>query len=201
VTRFQKPSHIQTDTHGWPGQAAYDAMQAAIIPADSAARASEAKWGVGRLAHLVSAPTLAAWRRGRAAYNAAIDGNDVAAVQMLAPKIIAALAFMDAEATAAGHAPLAPVVWEFSLPNGTVVGITRTEPEAAALARDQGYLAGRAVSLWTLEQIARVLPSVVHDVKTVFPGAAVERVVRHDEGHAESWVTHGGHDPLFEGAA
>jgi hypothetical protein len=107
----------------------------AMVPIDEAMWASEQRWGVGRLERIISPTTLAAWQRGWDAYRAALDDCDGPAVERIAPKMIQALAVMDAEATAAGHQPLAPDVWEADMGNGVVLCVVRTSAEASAVLR------------------------------------------------------------------
>ena len=113
----------------------YDHFRMALVPVDQAFFASETKWGVGRLERLVSSATLAAYQRGWSAYRAALDDGDPAAVEAIAPKMLAALAFMDSEATAAGYRPLAPDTWECGMADGTVLVVVRSNAEAAAVIR------------------------------------------------------------------
>lgn len=167
-------------------------FQRALIAPDEAFRVSEAKWGVGRLERLVGHITYAAYQRGWAAYRAALDDGDCEALEAVAPKMAAALAFMDREASAAGHAPLAPEAWEAPLADGSVLVVVRTTAEAtavlrAAQGRGEGNLPpdltlairatheGRALAVWTMAELARVLPTlaITHEVKKGFPGAEV----------------------------
>src|SRR5689334_4945683 len=90
----------------------HDRLVAALAPVDQAFRESEKRHGVGRLERLVSAATLASYRRGWIAYRAAIESGDAAAVEQIGPKMIAALKYMAAEAEAAGHKPLSVDAWE-----------------------------------------------------------------------------------------
>src|ERR1700722_3354922 len=92
-------------------------FMAALRPVDQAFFANEQKWGVGRLERIISQPPFAAFQRGWDAYRVALDEADAEALEVIGPKMIAALPFMDAEATAAGHQPLAPDTWEAPLPD------------------------------------------------------------------------------------
>lgn len=150
----------------------------ALVAPDQAFFASEQKYGVGRLERLVSTNTLSAYQRGWDAYRAALDDGDADALEIVGPKMIAALTFMDAEATEAGHKPLAPETWEAPLPDGRVLCVVRSQAEASAVIRasnasdGQVYettlppdLAvtirsqheGRALVVVTLEEIGRLL--------------------------------------------
>ena len=156
----------------------HDRFRLSLVPIDAAMFTSEQKWGVGRLERIVSPSTLAAYKRGWDAYRVALETGDAQAVEAIAPKMIAALAYMDAEATKAGHQPLAPDVWETPLADGTVLVICRTGAEASAVLRaSQGQdgasyettlppdLAitvrnsheGRALTVWTMAEVARLI--------------------------------------------
>ena len=115
--------------------AAHDRFRMALVPVDQAMWASEQKWGVGRLERLVSSSTLAAYRRGWDLYRTALEASDAAAVETVGPKMIAALVVMDAEATAAGHKPLASDTWEAAMGNGVTLVVVRTGAEASAVLR------------------------------------------------------------------
>lgn len=112
-----------------------DRFRRALIPVDEAFWASEQRWGVGRLERIISPSTLAAYQRGWSAYRLALEEGDAAAAETIGPKMVQALAVMDAEATAAGHKPLAPDAWEADLGNGRVLVVVRTNAEASAVLR------------------------------------------------------------------
>lgn len=155
-----------------------DRFRLSLVPIDQAFHASEQKWGVGRLERLVSPSILAAYKRGWDQYRAAIEAGDGEAVEAIAPKMVLALSVMDQAATAAGHQPLAPDVWETPMADGTVLVICRTGAEASAVLRaSQGRdgasyettlppdLAvtvrnghtGRALTVWTMAEVARLI--------------------------------------------
>lgn len=153
-----------------------DRLTMTLAPIDRAFHASESKWGVGRLERLVSHDTLAAYRRGWDAYRVALEAGDAEAVSAIGPKMIGALAFMDAEASAGGHGPLEVTTWEAPMPDGMVLVIVRTQAEQAAVMRTananmrgEGNLppdltiavrdqhAGRAMNVWTVGEIARLI--------------------------------------------
>ena len=122
-----------------------DKFRMALVGPDQAFFASETKWGVGRLERLVSPATLAAYQRGWSVYREALEQGDHEAVAAVGPRMVQALAYMDAEATAAGHQPLAPETWEAAMPDGTVLVVVRTSAEATAVIRGEkaanGYTA------------------------------------------------------------
>jgi hypothetical protein len=128
---------------------------------------------VGRLVNLVSPDTLVAFKRGMDAYNAAISAGDVPGLRAMVDKMKAALAFMDAEASAAGHQPLDPLVWEWPLADGRVLCVVRTTHEAFPVTAEQQ--AGRNLVVYTLGEIARLLAAQesVNAVKLEFLFAVV----------------------------
>ena len=166
----------------------HDRIQVAIVPTDAVARAVEQHWGVARLESLVSVETLLKWREGWRLYSTAIARGDAAAVERLAPKIAAAIKAMALEAHAAGHQPLAPTAWEAPTADGRVLVVCRTAAEAHGL---QGSSDGRHRVVWTMEELAAVLPTleITYQVKTTFPGARVRSTVQRSEGYAHDWAT------------
>ena len=166
--------------------------------ADEAFRAMEAKWGVARLERLVSRGTLENYRRGWLAYREALAG-DIDALERIAPKMVQALGYMDAEATAAGHQPLSVDRWEAATNDGRVLVLVRTQAEAHAIAREPRGDGEPERIVWTLDECARVLPTynAVDAIKAAFPGAEVARVsgVQSREGAVHDWVTN---DLLFD---
>lgn len=113
----------------------HEKFKLALTPVDQAFWASEQRWGVGRLERLVSANTLEAYKRGWDLYRAALDTSDPDALAVIGPKMVQALAIMDAEASAAGHQPLAADVWEAPMGDGTVLCVVRSFAEASAVVR------------------------------------------------------------------
>lgn len=187
----------------------YDRIAVALSGPDEAFRNSEARWGVARLERLVSANTLASYRRGWIAYRAAIDDGDAAAVEAIAPKMIAAISYMSAEAEAAGHKPLEVDRWEAALEDGRVLVIVRTMAEAHAIARDKSDT--REIVCWTMAELARQLPTleITHAVKAAFPGAEVVHKpgqtvasgVQMTEGQVSDWATAEPLSDLLHGVA
>lgn len=170
----------------------HDALMAAIAPVDEAFRQSELRWGVDRLPRMVCSATLESYRRGWVLWRKAIEHGDAAAAQQVGPKMIAALAFMDAEATAAGQTLLAVETWEARMEDGRVLVIVRTNAEASAIAQAANLgvdailppdLAsavrhqqeGRELLVYTLGELVRILPTfdLVNQIKRTWPGATV----------------------------
>lgn len=187
--------------------------RAALIPVDAAFWASEQKWGVGRLERLLSQSTLLAYQRGWDSYRQALDDGDGEAIEIIGPKMIAALAFMDAEATAAGHKPLAPETWEAAMPDGTVLVVVRSNAEASAVLRAshaphgvsyettlppdiavtvRHQREGRALTVITMAEVARLVAahgSVAGNGK--WEGTPSYSGVQADEGAAAEMVRNG----------
>ena len=105
----------------------------------------------------------------------------------------------DAEAAAAGHAPLEVTRWEAATPDGRVLVLVRTVAEAHAIAREPRAEGAPELLIWSMEEAARVLSAygVVNDIKAAFPGAEVVRAsgVQMSEGQVHDWAVS---DPLYE---
>jgi hypothetical protein len=191
-----------------------DRLVGACLATDQAFFVSETKWGVGRLERLVKHATREAYRRGWAAYDAAIREYDAAAVEEIGAKMVVALAFMDREAEAAGEKPLAPDVWEARLTDGTVFAVVRTEAEQSAVLRaskaSDGLSGettlppdlavairetheGRLLDVWTMAQLARLVEKYGSAVdRSKWEGAPVQKTRQGEEGAAADWCRGGG---------
>ena len=100
------PRRRKTDRLTSPGSTVEEQQcDMAYAPFDRAAIASEFKWGIDRLPSLVSPETAAVWGKTMANLNAALDANHPGDVIACVNSAIRGLEIMDAEATAAGHAP------------------------------------------------------------------------------------------------
>ena len=128
------------------------AIQGLVQSVDALTDEMERKWGVGRLRMLVPDDLRERfdrqWRKWQAAYAA----QDLAAVRAHSEAMRRAWAALEAGALEAGHAPLAPEVWETRMPDGAVLAVVRTQQEAHALARD-----GRERKVWTMDEVARIV--------------------------------------------
>lgn len=157
------------------GMAAPDEIRCDMVtgPLDHATRQMDRKWGVDRLPDLVSLETAAKWGDALAKLNVAIQSGDVETTKARTAACIRGLAVMDAEATAAGHQPANPAVWEIEH-NGKRIGIfaDSVEWQAAAAARPD-------LTLYSLAEVAVALLAyreagpVIEAVKSSFPGAAI----------------------------
>lgn len=172
------------------------AIQGLVQSVDALTDGMERKWGVGRLRMLVPDDLRERfdrqWRKWQAAYAA----QDLAEVRAHGEAMRRAWAALEAGATQAGHAPLAPEVWETRMPDGAVLAVVRTQQEAHARARD-----GRECEVWTLDEVARVICAWegrpwVEAVRGRFPGAKVEAVRLTPRGAELDWAQ--GDEPPFE---
>ena len=177
-------------TMGWDRENAGTGMaiQGLVQSVDLLTDSLERKWGTGRLRLLVEDGLRERfdrqWRKWQAAYAA----QDLAAVQAHSEAMRRAWAALDNAATAAGHAPLAPEVWETRMPDGGVLAIVRTSPEAHALARDS-----RDREVWTLDEVGRVISAWegrhwVEATRQHFPGAQVTRLRLTPRGAEFDWA-------------
>lgn len=130
----------------------------------------ERRWGIGRLRLLVDDVLRARFDRQRCLLDDATERNLEAEIRVQAEAMKRAYAALDKAATAAGHQPLAPTVWEVVLPStGEVVAVVRTEADLAACSRQTAY---------TLDEVARLLdamPATVGAIKAAWPRARIER--------------------------
>ena len=156
-----------------------DRFRRALVPVDEAFWASEQTWGVGRLERLVSPATLAAYQRGWTLYRAALEDGDGAALEVIGPKMIRALEVMAAEATQAGFQPLSVETWETPLgDDGTVLVLTRTQAEQAAVVREANGKAfstapGGATRVES-DNETKLPPDVMLAVRSQHEGRAIE---------------------------
>lgn len=86
---------------------------------------SEIKWGVDRVIGLVSDELRTRWLSQMARIEAAIEAQDVGAVEELVQGAIRGMALMEGEVVAAGHVPYAPLVRSFGV-EGVVYGVVET---------------------------------------------------------------------------
>ena len=145
----------------------------ALGPLDRVAVEMDRKWGVDRLVELQTPEVARKYGARMAELNAAVAADDPAAVAATAAILIANLRRMDELATAAGHKPLTPDLWEFEL-NGRVVAIMReTGDWRAAQAMRPG------VTIYSMREVAIALEAKadwVDRIKATFPGAAITAV-------------------------
>jgi hypothetical protein len=147
----------------------------ALAPFDRAASAMDEKWGIDRLPELADTETAAKFGALIGYMNAAIEGNDLEAVKWAVENATRGLAKMDADATAAGHAPAAPEIWQIEV-DGEKLTFVRDAKYQAAAAQ---MFPGRRV--YTIREAAVALRSfspALDAAKRHFPQAELAAVRR-----------------------
>ena len=133
----------------------------------------ERKWGVDRLPRLVSPETAARFKHWQDKLNVAIEhgGGNVAELASIVERGWKA---MDAEATAAGHEPMAPAYAEAEWAPGRLFAVAHDDAHRQTLiARNKHE--GRDVSVFTVADLARLVHSIpdVARILELFPGAYI----------------------------
>lgn len=194
VVDDSRPTRTWDRSHGL-----YLAGRAVLDEADAVAAEMEAKWGCGRLRLLVDADLREKFDRQRYLTNRAIWHGDLEDVRREAPRMVKAWRALDRAAVAAGHAPLDPLVWEVRLANGSVAAIVPDDHHANRVVAQ-----GRAVSVYTLDEIGRLLDGypALSKIKHAFPGASVEAVRRNVGDPLDAFADSGPalDEPLVEDA-
>jgi hypothetical protein len=142
-------------------------------------RASEQmdkKWGIGVLMGLTGPETLAKWGKAMAGLYAAEDEKDAGKVAGWAEVCVRGLAMMDAEATAAGHQPADPHIWEYEL-DGVTYGIIEDGRKWPA-----AYRKRKGLLIFNMREVAVALAAhrndLVRQVKESFNGAEITAIRR-----------------------
>lgn len=153
----------------------YIAGRAYVDGADETAAEMEAKWGCDRLRLLVSPELREKFDRQRYLFNQAIWHGELEDVRRESGRMVNAWVALDRAAAAGGKQPLSPTVWEIPLEGGVVAAIVPDDAHAHAVVGE-----GRAVSVFTLEEIGRLLSNYpdIAKAKLTFPGATITRVSR-----------------------
>jgi hypothetical protein len=164
-------------------------IQGYVQAVDAVTDAMERKWGVGRLRLLVTDELRERFTRQWQKWQQAYARQDLEAVKTHSDAMRRAWAALDAAATAAGHQPIKPEVWETRLADGTVLALVRTFEEAHALAKSEDF---RDREVWTLEEVARIIGAWAgrHWVDAIhqrFPGTRVEKVRLTPIGASFDW--------------
>jgi len=168
---MSKPSPALPKPRRWDAtHGEYIAGRAHLDGVDAMAVAMEAKWGNGRLRLLVPPELREKFDRQRYLLNGAINHGDLAAVIREAARMTTAWRTLDTAAEAAGANQLPPGVLEVTLEDGSVVAIAQDY--------DSRLAKGRAVAVYTLDEIGRILSryQALNVVKLTWPGATVVRV-------------------------
>jgi hypothetical protein len=173
----------------------YIAGAAEIDEVDLVAREVERRWGAGRVRLLVPLELREKFDRQRYLFNQAIWFGELEGLRRERPRMIAAWRAVDRAALASGADLASPDVWEVPLSDGRVLALGRTSEDMAAWAAS-GRAGGREVTLWSLEEVARLIEAgaFLSNVKVAFPGARVE-VVRTSIDDPLAGIPSGG-DPI-----
>lgn len=151
------------------------AGRAYLDGADETACEMEAKWGCDRLRLLVSPELREKFDRQRYLLNQAVWHGELEAVRRESGRMVNAWLALDRMATEAGAKALEATQWETVLEDGTVAVIVPDDVQAHRVITE-----GRAVAVYTLEEIGRFLSNYgeVAKAKLVVPGAVVTAVRR-----------------------
>lgn len=175
----------EPDSRRWANSAGtYIAGRAYLDEADATAAEMETKWGADRLRLVVSPDLREKFDRQRYLLNQAIWGGELEDVRREAQRMVRAYLALDTAATQAGAERLPPMCWEIGLEDGTVAAIVPDNARAHLVKAE-----GRAISIYTLEEIARLLskfPSLVK-AKLTFPGAEVVAVRKSVDDPLQDW--------------
>jgi len=148
----------------------YIVGRAALDGVDVVAVAMEDKWGNGRLRLLVDTPLREKFDRQRYLLNMAVTNGALADVLREAPRMVNAYKALNMAADLAKAVRKPDDVWEVTLEDGSVAAIAKDY--------DSRLAKGRAVAVYTLDEIAHILSSyqATHKAKLTWPGATVVRV-------------------------
>lgn len=140
---------------------------------DEVAGQMERRWGVDRLIRLVTPDTAARFKHWADKLNTALEhgGGNVAELAAIVERGWKA---MDAEATAAGHEPMAPAYAEAEWAPGRLFAVAHDDAHRQTLiARNKHE--GRDVSVFTVADLARLVASIpdVARIYELFPGAYI----------------------------
>lgn len=148
-----------------------------LAPFDKACADMEAKWGIDRLPELVSVETAEKWGSAMAKLNAAIMAGDIEETKSRVGVCVRGLAALDAEATAAGHKPKRPDVWEAEY-NGRVFSVIQDVKDWINADVPEGR------RIYTMREVAVALDAMDRGlfsaIKDAIPGAQVV-AVRNEE--------------------
>ena len=134
---------------------------------DAIAVAMEAKWGNGRLRLLVDQQLREKFDRQRYLLNQAITAGTLEMIRREAPRMVNAWKALDQAAEQAGANQLPLGVLEVTLEDGSVAAIAQDY--------DSRLAKGRAVAVYTLDEIGRILSNYQASTKAklTWPGATV----------------------------
>lgn len=155
-----------------PNAASEYVIRSMIDGLDAVAAEMERKWGVGRLRLLVGDLLRLKFDRQADKVDAAIESGREGQISVHLEAMKRAWSILDNAATEAGHQPLAPEVWECTLPkSGETVAIVRTEAEAHHVCREC-----RVFTLAEVGMLIEALGNTVLQLKQLSPDATITRV-------------------------
>ena len=145
---------------------------------DETARRMEDKWGVDRLATLVSADTAAKFGSAKAKLDAAIDDNDADEVTKRAAIMQRGWEALDREATKRGYASLSITAWTWRDDGDRAHAFVRDVAEAHQYGKENP-----GVAVWTMAEVIRIVAGFDHlsknigsAAKVAFPGAEIAAI-------------------------
>lgn len=145
-----------------------------LAPFDKACTKMDLRWGVNVLPELVSVESASKWGKALAGLNGAMDAHDHDKVKFWVEVCLRGLTAMDAEATAAGHQPADPMIWEYEL-DGVIYGIIEDGRQWPA-----AYRKRKGIVICTMREVAIALAAhqnaLVRQVKDSFNGAEVTAI-------------------------
>lgn len=144
-----------------------------LAPFDHACREADAKWGIDRLPELVSVETAEKWGSAMAKLNSAIEACNIEETKQRVAVCVRGLAALDAEATAAGHKPINPEVWEAEY-NGRIFSVIRDGREWVKTELPKGR------RIYTMHEVAVALDAldrgVFAEIKDAIPQATISAI-------------------------
>lgn len=156
----------------------------AIAEVDLIAVEMERKWGIGRLRLLISSELRAKFDSQRYKFNMALSSGTLPALLQECERMQRAYRAADKAAAESG-AKMLPEQWEVRLSDGTLAIIVRGDnEEALAAGRAVDIAAGREASVWTLEEVAKLIEQFgaklnpLMQMKRFFKGAITELEVK-----------------------
>ena len=145
-----------------------------LAPFDKACTKMDLRWGVNVLPELVSVESAAKWGKALAGLNGAMDAHDPDKVKFWVEVCLRGLTAMDAEATAAGHQPADPMIWEYEF-EGVTYGIIEDGRQWPA-----AYRKRKGLLMFNMREVAIALDAhrnaLVRQVKESFPGAEITAI-------------------------
>lgn len=157
-----------------PSQMAMRRMQDALHRYDDEVSKVERKWGVDRLIWVVGGDLRDRFEKQMLLLNEAIDKMED--VEHQVDVTLRGVAALEQAAIAGGVQPLSGEWIEGNMPDGRVLAVVPNDYEVSRVKRDN-----REMVVYSVDEIGRLLAEwdegkAVDAVKTVFPGATVEKV-------------------------